>query len=150
MRQGKISSGWTKPLLVIMTLLWVVFPIVLFAGDKFSLEGPRLLAALIAVVLIGITIYLALNLSEVVVAGDVILCKKIFGTQKKYTFDQIGLPSSFRFKRLKFTSVEMEDATGEVTKFLILNNDALLSGESIDAEDILTEIRSWHQLRNPK
>ncbi len=84
------------------------------------------------------------------VVGDVILCKKIFGAQKKYTFDQIGLPSAFRFKRLKFTSVEMEDATGEVTKYLILNNDALLSGERIDAEDILTEIRSWHRLRNPQ
>jgi len=149
MYQGKISSSWTKPTLVLLTLLWVIFPIVLFA-KKSSFGGPNLLALLFAIILIGITVYLAFNLTEVVVAGEQIRFKKIFGSEKSYTFDKIGLPSSFRFKRLKFTSVEMEDSNGDVAKYLILNNNALLSGEDIDAEDILTEIRSLYRLRNPQ
>jgi hypothetical protein len=139
MKVKKISSGWTIPMLVLMLLLWIVgIPYLIFStGVELKLDGGQIFALIIFLLLIGLTVYLALNLAVVTISETGINFKKIFGAEKTYSFDQIGLPSSFRFKRLKFTLVRMKDVSGGKEKFLILNNNALLSGERMDAEEIL-------------
>ena len=42
----------------------------------------------------------------------------------------------------------MNGKTGETEKFLILNNNALLSGERIDAEEILLALRKRSKEKN--
>ncbi len=80
-------------------------------------------------------------LSEVKTDGTQIRFKKIFRPEKVYTFDKIGYPSSFRYKRLLFTSVIMKNSDGTREKYLILNNNAWLSGENINAEEILLRLK---------
>lgn len=113
----------------------------LSTGREFRFEGGQLIAVVILLAFVGLTLYLAFNLSEVRLSKNEIKFKKIFGPEKVYSFDKIGYPSSFRYKRLKFTSIEMKGASEEIAKYLILNNNALLSGERIDAEEILLSLR---------
>ena len=89
----------------------------------------------------GLTLYLTFSLSIVKVQGEEIKFKKMFREEKSYTFDKIGDSNTFRVKRLVFTSVEMENKSGYFDKYLILNNNALLSGERINAEEILDSLK---------
>lgn len=129
-------------MLVLMTLVWIIAPVLMLStGREFRFEGGQLIAVVILLAFVGLTLYLAFNLSEVRLSKNEIKFKKIFGPEKVYSFDKIGYPSSFRYKRLKFTSIEMKGASEEIAKYLILNNNALLSGERIDAEEILLSLR---------
>jgi hypothetical protein len=143
MTEKRISSNWTKPILIIMVLIWIIFlPIIIFgAGGSFNFEAGQIFAGVLYLLLMGITVYLSLYLSEVKINDKEISFKKIFRAKKTYSFDGIGHTSTFRYKRLKFTSVEMEDKNGIAERFLILNNNALLSGERIDAEAMLDALR---------
>lgn len=146
MEEEKVSSSWTKPMLLLMFFLWIVLPFwFLSTTTNFKLSGGQIFAILFFVVLVGLTLYLTFSLCEVKVVGNEIRFKKIFGQENVYSFDKIGYPSSFRFKRLKFTSIEMKNQSGNVDKYLILNNDALLSGERIDAEQILLSLRQLNR-----
>lgn len=143
MEEIRISSLWTKPLLILLTLLWVITPIVLLlsAGIPTELEFGHFAAIFVFLLLLGIALFLTFSLAEVKVLRNEIKFKKTFGDEFTYSFEKIGVPSSFRYKRMKFTSIEMIERSGITRKFLILNNNALLSGEKIDAEKILWELR---------
>jgi hypothetical protein len=143
MKDQQISSGWTIPLIVIMFVFWVVMlPLLIYiTGMDFKLEGSQLFAFIFYLLLVALTTYLTVSLSVVKLSGNEIICKKFFRPEKRFTFDKIGYPKTFRYKRLKFTSVEMHNDDGTKCKYLILNNKALLSGERKDAEKILLTIR---------
>jgi hypothetical protein len=143
MHERKISSGWTKPMLVIMIVVWILFiPVLIFSdGGNSNSEAGVLFAGFLYVVLVGITVYLSIYLADVRVSENEINFKKMFRPKKVYTFDKIDDISSFRYKRLKFTTVEMENTDGSTEKFMIMNNSALLSGERIDAEEILMTLK---------
>lgn len=144
MTENKISSNWTIPLVILLIVFWaILIPVLIFfTGD--TLDGPdagKIFAGIIYLIMIGVIVYLLIFLAEVKIVGDEIVFKKIFRAEKRYSFNKIGYPSSFRFKRLKFTTVKMKDNTGKEDKYLILNNNALLSGERKDAEEILLALR---------
>lgn len=143
MNEKTISSNWTKPMLILMTVFWIILPVILLysSGGKIQIEGTQFVAVLIYVIFVGVTIYLAFSLAKVTANDNVIVFKKIFGKEKKYTFDKIGYPKSFRYGRLKFTSIDMKEGARNSSKYLILNNNAMLSGERNDAEEILNELR---------
>ncbi len=142
MKEKKISSTWTKPMLILMSVVWVIgIPVFLIInGIDFNNPG-HIFALIVCLLLIGITLYLTFNLTEVTLKENELIFKKIFGKEHSYAFDKIGYPSSMRFKRLKFTSVEMKQKSGDTKKYLVLNNNALLSGERIDAEEIFLALR---------
>lgn len=143
MKEKQISSGWTIPLIIIMFVFWVVMlpVLILITSMEFKLEGGQLFAAIFYLLLVALTLYLTFSLSIVKLTDSEVVCKKFLRPERKYTFDKIGYPKSFRYKRLKFTSVEMKNTNGSIDKFLILNNNAMLSGERKDAEEILHSIR---------
>lgn len=146
MKEQKLSSSWTKPMLFLMIVLWIVLPIWFLSTTENSKLGTgQIFSLVLFVVLVGLTLYLIFSLCEVKVIENEIRFKKIFGPERTYSFDKIGYPSSFRFKRLKFTSIEMKNQSGNVDNYLILNNDALLSGERIDAEQILMSLRQLNR-----
>jgi hypothetical protein len=143
MEEKKISSSWTKPMLVIMIVIWILFiPLLIFsAGGEGGSEAGVYFAGILYVVLVGITVYLSIYLSDVRLSQNEIRFKKLFRPQKAYTFDKIDDISTFRYKRSKYTTVRMENNDGSIEKYIILNNSALLSGERIDAEEILMSLK---------
>lgn len=142
MKEKRISSNWTKPMLILMTIAWIIGVSVFFVQKGIDVKNAGHIYALIMfLIMVGITLFLAFSLSEVKLTENELRLKKIFGKEKSYSFDKIGYPSSFRFKRLKFTSVDMKEKSGDTKNYLILNNNALLSGERIDAEEILLALR---------
>ncbi len=143
MTENKISSNWTIPLVILLLVFWVIpIPVMVFSGGiPDNPDAGKIVAGIIYLIMIGVIVYLFIFLAEVKLVGDDIVFKKMFRAEKKYSFDKIGYPSSFRFKRLKFTTVKMKDNTGKYDKYLILNNNALLSGERKDAEEILIALR---------
>lgn len=136
MKEQQISSGWTIPLVIIMFILWVVMlPVLMFStGMDFKFEGSQLFAFIFYLLLVALTLYLTFSLSVVKLSDSEVICKKLLHSEKRYAFDKIGYPKTFRYNRLKFASVEMQNEDGTRSKFLILNNKALLSGEKKDAE----------------
>jgi len=142
MQEKKISSSWTKPMLVLMIIIWILFipVLIISAGGESNSDAGVIFAGLFYLVLVGITVYLSIYLADVKVSETEISFKKLFRPKKVFTFDKITCPSAFRYKRLKFTTVEMENNDGTAEKFMILNNSALLSGERIDAEEILLSL----------
>ena len=145
MKEIQVSSNWTKPMLVLMFLFWILGPIILylfmFINFGFELKINVILSLIIALVLFGLTLYLTFSLSIVKIQGGEIKFKKMFRKERSYTFDKIGYSKTFRYKRLVFISTEMKNELGDFDEYLILNNNALLSGERINAKEILDSLR---------
>lgn len=140
MRARKISSEWTKPMLIINAVSGIVLPIiVLYFG--IELTGSAIFSLILIGSVIALNIYLVLNLTEVTIHEDELRFKRLLGPERIYSFTQIGFTSSFILKYLQFTTVDMHDEEGKVEKFLILNNFGLVSGENKDAKEILNGLR---------
>ena len=143
MKKMQISSNWTKPMLILMYITFFVFPAGLFllGGRSLELHFGMMIVMLLILVFGGLTIYLTFSLSTVVVYENEISFKKIFEKEKRYSFDKIIDSETFPFRRLDFVYVQMRSSPGKCDTYLILNNNALLSGEEIYAEKFLNELR---------
>lgn len=140
MRARKISSEWTKPMLIINAVFGISLPIiVLYFG--IELTGSAIFSLILIGSVIVLNIYLVLNLTEVTIHEDELRFKRVFGPERIYSFNQIGFTSSFMLHLLQFTSVKMYDEEGKAEKFLILNNFGLVSGENKDAKKVLLDLR---------
>lgn len=140
MRPRKISSEWTKPMLIINVALGIGLSINVLHFD-FKLTGSHIFGLFLNLSAIALNIYLVLKLTEVTLHENELRFKRLLGPERIYSFTQIGFTSSFMLKLLQFTKVDMHDEEGKVEKFLILNNLGLFSGENKDAKKILNGLR---------
>ncbi|WP_394750555.1 hypothetical protein [Spongiimicrobium salis] len=138
-----LSSQWTNISLYGTALLCILsIPLLWLVWKNQELHMGMLIAPIILMVLLGGVIYQFLYVCNAQLIGDVLVLKKKFRPEKKYTFDAIGYPTSFQLKTTRYITVEMKNGDGTLEKYLILNSRALLSFENKDAEQTLIELRN--------
>ncbi len=143
MKQGRISSGWTIPTVIMVVALWIILPwSLVFSGVKALSPTHAVFGFIASLVLSGIAIYLTFSLTTAEVYGREIIFRRLFEREKSYSFGCIGQPVSFEIRGLKFTSVKMEDTSGRIEKYLILNVHQGLFRDTVDAKRILTRLRN--------
>lgn len=96
-----------------------------------------IVGTLVMLAMFAFAIYLLLYATEAWVEGDQLKMKKIFRPLQTFTYEQVGYPKSFQYKRTKYTTVHINKGGGVEEKFLIMNSKALLSFEKKDAEQML-------------
>lgn len=123
-------------LLLAMTLLliWMTIGMDFHFGMVFGI--------LIYTALVFFTTYQFIFTCDARVKGDKVILKKLFRPAKSYTIDKIGYPTSFQYKRTKYTTVRMENTDNTQEKYLIVNSRSIFSLNKIDAEEVLTSLRN--------
>lgn len=138
----KISSNFTKFGLFIGAILILgMIPVLILTTREQDFHGGMVLAGLIYLALVGFEIYLFVYSCDARINGDKLVLKKLFRTEKTYTFDKIGEPSSFQIKRTKYITVPMQNDNKIQEKYLILNSKSILAFENKDAEQVLKTLR---------
>ena len=141
-KEIKLSSNWTNIGLYTGSLLTLIMiPILIFVVKYQEFHIGMVLAGILLLALVGFQIYLYAYVCDARVVGDKIILKKKFRPAKTYSFDKIGYPSSFQFKRTKYITVEMKNDDNTTEKFVIVNSKSLLSFENKDAEQALISLR---------
>ena len=137
----QLSSSWTKfTIFLALFMFFGLIPVVFWAIPDVELNAGLVIIGIVHLIILGFVVYYAANLATVKVVGEKISFQKLFRPAKLYSFDKIGFISSFHLKRSKFTTVFMRSDTGEKEKYIILNNNGLLSFEKKDAQQMLYEL----------
>ena len=142
-KEIKLSSNWTNVGLYGGSLLvLLMIPILIFAIKEQEFHIGMVIGGIVLVALVGFLIYQFLYVCDARIIGDKIVLKKKFKPSKSYSFDKIGYPTSFQWKRTKYITVEMKNDDNRIEKYLIINSKSLLSFENKDAEQTLIILRN--------
>ncbi|WP_300024163.1 hypothetical protein [uncultured Maribacter sp.] len=142
-KEIKLSSNWTNfgayISLIISLMLIPLFYFLFKQEPEFHVK--MLIFGAIIIAIVGLAIYQFLFSSDARIVDDKLILKKIFRPSKSYSFDKIGYPSSFQWKRTKYITIEMVNEDKSLEKYLIINNSHLLAFENKDAESALISLR---------
>ena len=137
-----LSSKWTNIGLYGGAFLIIfIIPVLSSAMVHQKFHGGKVIAMLILLVLIGFLTYQFIFACKAQLSGNILILKKQFRPAKSYSFDKIYSVSSFKYKRTKYVTVLMLNEDDTTEKYLIINNNALLSFENKDAEQTLLNLR---------
>ncbi len=137
----QLSSSWTKfTIFFALFMFFGLIPVLFWAFPDAELNAGLIIIGIVHLTFLGFVVYYAANLAIVKVVGEKISFQKLFRPAKLYSFDKIGFISSFHLKRMKFTTVSMRSETGKKEKYIILNNNGILSFEKKDAQQMLYEL----------
>jgi hypothetical protein len=143
-----LSSKWTNVGLYGGAFLIIFFiPVTFFSMAHQKFHGGMVLGMLVLLVLIGFLTYQFIFACKAQLSGDTLTLKKQFRPAKSYSLDKICSVSSFKHKRIKYITVVMLNEDGDTEKYLIINNNALLSFENKDAEQTLNNLREAASLQ---
>lgn len=143
-KEVKISSAWTNiGLYGGMVVILAMVPVMVLVVQNQKFHIGMLIGGLVFLTLFGFFIYQFIYACDARVIGDQLVLKKQFRPAKSYSFDQIGYPTSFRYKSTKYVMVDMVNEDQTTEKYMIINSRGIFAFENKDAEQVLLQIREW-------